>query len=104
MQAAGGGPRGPGPRVQGAAVSDDLRQKYCFMPRKVNYASFTHFCLLLLPPSSLLLLLYLFIFGAVSQISLLGDSGINSINARLMKQNVIFPPESGLTQGPLRCR
>jgi len=30
-------------------------------------------------------------FQAVSQISLLGDSGINSISARLTKQDVVFP-------------
>lgn len=50
-----GGSPGAGSPGAGPAVSDDLMQKYCFMPQKVNYASFTHFCLLLLPPSSLLL-------------------------------------------------
>jgi len=34
-------------------------------------------------------------FWAVSQISLLGGSGINSINARPMKQNVNFPRSQG---------
>lgn len=50
-----GGSPGAGSPGAGPAVSDDLMQKYCFMPQKVNYASFTHFCLLLLPPSLLLL-------------------------------------------------
>ena len=55
--AACGGWGVPGGWLPGAgpAVSGDSMQKYCFMPQKVNYASFTRFCLLLFPSSSLLL-------------------------------------------------
>lgn len=52
---AGWGVPGGGSLGADAAVSDDLMQKYRFTPQRVNYASFTHFCSLLLPPSLLLL-------------------------------------------------
>lgn len=77
----------------GLCIPRDVRQKYGFMAQKVNDASLSRSRCLLLLPRCLCCFIYLFV--AVSQISLLGDSGINSINARLMKQNVNFPRSQG---------
>lgn len=83
----GGVPLGAAPQAPAAAVSAGWRQKRSFTPQKVSLCGAPPVLLPLAPPCWDLI----YLFRAVSQISLLGDSGINSISSRLVKQDVIFP-------------